>query len=414
MSKMFLGGVIINKKAVIFEQLEIVKNYIDSKDVLNIKSAEFVDDTIRLYASSDKSGEAVAEIALPDETFLDGKKTRLVSDFSWSTTEYPKSTNPEFDGETVLVLAVKSRRTVRYSFISLDSVIAKLVGGETESTSVSVADDVVALNVKVSEEANNRVVMKSDGLYVGTVDNTPTWTVSTDDEVSAMFSTSGYGAGTLGAKDVGDIVKIKENGVDTNYIIVHKGLPSDMYDASCDGVWVMRETLLDKRGWDIDGSRLKDYYYKNSSIAAWLDNDFYRTIDSETAGQINQVKIPFKNDFDAINSGIQTGVNGLACKVFLLSEYEVGLTVGTSGRSTEGTLLDYFLDGTGTAAKNKRIAKNSAGTADWWLRSHGRNYTFYVKKDGSGDTEYPYNACSVRPAFILPYDIAVNADGLVL
>lgn len=209
MSKMLLGGVIINKKAVIFEQLEIVKNYIDSKDALNIKSAEFADDTIKLYASSDKSGEAVAEITLPEEAFLDGSKTELVSDFSWSITKYPKSVDPELDGKSVLVLAVKSGRTVRYSFISLDSVITKLVGEETESASVSVADDVVALNVKVSEEANNRVVMKSDGLYVETVDNTPTWTVSTDDEVSAMFSTSGYGAGTLGAKDVGDIVKIK-------------------------------------------------------------------------------------------------------------------------------------------------------------------------------------------------------------
>lgn len=430
MSKMFLGGVIINKKAVIFEQLEIVKNYIDSKDVLNIKSAEFVNDTIRLYASSDKSGEAVAEIALPDETFLDGKKTRLVSDFSWSTTEYPKSTNPELDGKTVLVLAVKSRRTVRYSFISLDSVIAKLVGGETESTSVSVADDVVTLSVKVSELSGNRIIMKDDGLYVGTVDNTPTWTVSTDDEVCEMFSLSDapvYGEGTLGARNVGDIVQIMENDVPANFIVIQKGLPlarydnsySDRYDNSCDGVWLLREDALDKRKWNNEA--INDY--ENSAINAYLNNDYFNMLDTNIKSVVKSAKIPYRKGSGA-TTNYQGGSDGLLCRVFLLGGSEVcGLDKDESTRYSddEGVPLAYFYDAaeTLTEASIKRVCNGSAGApVDWWLRSPSWMYPTNVwmcAVNGSGSVYHkPIQEAGVRPAFILPYDVAVNADGLVL
>ena len=44
---------------------------------------------------------------------------------------------------------------------------------------------------------------------------------------------------TIGTKAVGSIVKIKINGVLTDFIIVHQGLPGAMYDSSCDGTWVL-------------------------------------------------------------------------------------------------------------------------------------------------------------------------------
>ena len=39
----------------------------------------------------------------------------------------------------------------------------------------------------------------------------------------------------IGNVDVGDIVQLRENLVPVDYIVVHQGLPSSMYDASCDG-----------------------------------------------------------------------------------------------------------------------------------------------------------------------------------
>ena len=39
----------------------------------------------------------------------------------------------------------------------------------------------------------------------------------------------------LGSKAVGSIVKIGVKGSTREFIVVHQGLPSSMYDASCNG-----------------------------------------------------------------------------------------------------------------------------------------------------------------------------------
>lgn len=404
-----------DKKAVTLEHLEIVKNYINNNDAENIKSAEFVDDTLKFYTTEDKSGEAIAEFTLPEETFLDGSKTEIVSDFSWSKTKYPKSTDPELDGKAVLVLAVKAGKTVRYSFASLDSVITRLTGGETESANVSVADDAVSLNVKISELSDNRVIIKDDGLYVGTVDNTPTWTVSTDEEVGELFSVGSspsFGANTLGARNVGDIVKIKENGELVNYIVVQKGLPSEMYDESCDGVWLLRDQAHIQMIWDNEEND-----YENSDIHIWLNREFLTYIDSKIFNAIKEVKIPYYKGTSIERYGVQSGKNGLNCKIFLLSPRELRKDFSDSRIPFDGTGLDYF-----TKVNSSLICKKDDGkNAAWWLRSLNLYYTdkktMVYSVDASSNPSFSAgNATSshyVRPAFILPYDIAVDSDGLV-
>ena len=47
----------------------------------------------------------------------------------------------------------------------------------------------------------------------------------------------------LSTKAVGSIVKIKVNGTAKDFIIVHQGLPSSAYDASCNGVWVVMKDI---------------------------------------------------------------------------------------------------------------------------------------------------------------------------
>ena len=46
----------------------------------------------------------------------------------------------------------------------------------------------------------------------------------------------------LGQVAVGSIVKLNENGSPTNYIVVNQGIPgnSPLYDASCNGTWLLR------------------------------------------------------------------------------------------------------------------------------------------------------------------------------
>ncbi len=76
----------------------------------------------------------------------------------------------------------------------------------------------------------------------------------------------------LSDMNVGDIVKINEDGSPVNFIIVHKGKPSSLYDASCNGVWLLRETTHSVREWE--------YYnendYEHSNIDDWLNAETYK------------------------------------------------------------------------------------------------------------------------------------------
>ena len=220
----------------------------------------------------------------------------------------------------------------------------------------------------------------------------------------------------LGDKAVGDIVKIKEDGVAVNYIIVHKGKPSDLYDDSCDGVWLLREEIHSNQVWEADNQN----DYENSDINIWLNNAFTDIIDEKIRAEIKTVKIPYKKGVGNNSSyGVQSGANGLLLKIFLLSDYEVGWKNSSdySRFTVDGSKLSYFDSGTLTSSNNKRIAKLDTSPAIWWLRSpRNDNYrgAFTVLEDGSylnGDATS--NSNGIRPAFILPTTLLVDDDGNV-
>lgn len=201
----------------------------------------------------------------------------------------------------------------------------------------------------------------------------------------------------LSTKAVGSIVKIKVNGAAKDFIIVHQGLPSSAYDASCNGVWVVMKDIYTTSTFGNNNS------YKDSGVHTYLNGTFYNLIDSQIRAVIKQVKIPYTN------SGVQSGANGLSTKVFLLSGTEVGFS-GVSYMNTEGAKLSYF------DSASKRVAYNGSSAAIWWLRSPrtGSNYNVWsVYTDGS-DSYYWYSgSCGVRPAFVLPSELVVSDDGTV-
>lgn len=201
----------------------------------------------------------------------------------------------------------------------------------------------------------------------------------------------------LSTKAVGSIVKIKVNGAAKDFIIVHQGLPSSAYDASCNGVWVVMKDIYTTSTFGNNNS------YKDSSIHSYLNSTFYNLIDSQIRAVIKQVKIPYTN------SGVQSGANGLSTKVFLLSGTEVGFS-GVSYMNTEGAKLSYF------DSASKRVAYNGSSAAVWWVRSpntYVSNYAWYVRPDGSYDRWYCSSTCGVRPAFVLPSSLVVSDDGTV-
>lgn len=198
---------------------------------------------------------------------------------------------------------------------------------------------------------------------------------------------------------VGTLININENGAPVEYLIVNQGLPSSMYDASCNGCWLLRKDIYTTMVW---GSLNNDY--KNSDIHFYLNGTFLNLFDGSIQKVIKQVKIPYQNGIGSGGS-VASGANGLSCKIFPLSGYEVGFsTSDNSDFPHDGAKLSYFSSGTGSAANNKRIAKYNGSATNWWLRSQGTRGTggvWGVHSNGNYIYRIYNDTCGVRPALVL-------------
>ena len=216
----------------------------------------------------------------------------------------------------------------------------------------------------------------------------------------------------ISALSVGSSVYCNVSGVKTEFIVVNQGKPSDMYDDSCNGTWLLMKDIYEKRVWD-SGSLNK---YESSDVHPYLNNTFLNLFDGNFKDTIKQVKIPYRENGGAGGTN-QSGTNGLPAKVFLLSGYEVGWTTSdTQYFPRDGAKLSYFASGTGTSANNKRIAKLNGSAAIWWLRSQNTDDTgnvWYVSSDGDYVSSLASYSLGIRPAFILPSDTLVSVDGTI-
>ena len=220
-----------------------------------------------------------------------------------------------------------------------------------------------------------------------------------------LLGPSGTNAGDI---DVGTEVILNENGQPVNYLIVNQGIPSALYDASCEGTWLLRKDIAENRKWHSSNSNS----YKASTINAYLNGDWLDRYDPAVAEAIVQVKIPYVNGTG--NSPVASGANGLSVKAFLLGGYEVGFTTSDNQYfPVDGAKLSYFDAGTGTTANNKRIAKLNGSATHWWLRSPSTGSTrsvWGVYSDGSYRSWTANDSCGVRPALILPYEFKFQDD----
>ena len=219
-------------------------------------------------------------------------------------------------------------------------------------------------------------------------------------------------ATTLGSKAVGSIVKLKVNNTLRNFIVVHQGKPSTLYDNSCNGTWLLMEDCYEQRAWH--SSNVNDY--AGSTIHTYLNGTFLNLFEANMRNAIKQVKIPYRPG-SGTSTTINSGANGLSCKIFLLSGCELGCT--TTDKEyfpADGAKLSYFLSGTGTDANNKRIAKFNGSAVDWWLRSprlSNSTNAWFVRYNGNADSVNCYATYGVRPALVLPSDLPVSDDGSV-
>lgn len=207
---------------------------------------------------------------------------------------------------------------------------------------------------------------------------------------------------------VGSVVKLMEGGTPVEYLIVNQGIPSNsnLYDSSCNGTWLLRKYIHSLRQWN--SSDTTDY--GNSSVNTWLNGDFFNALGRVEQSVIKQVKIPYYD----WNGGNNT--SNLSCKVFLLGGCEAGWAK-VSYFPTDGAKVDYFIEGEGQIANDKRIAYlNGSRREDWWLRSPTTNYdaVHYVTFEGEWTWNPASDSYGIRPALILPFTAKFDKDTLIL
>lgn len=163
-------------------------NTVDSKYANAFLSVETSGSTVNFKNSA---GTVVGTFDFPEELFLQQTGTEIVENFTFSAATYPGATNPNLDGKTVLVLAIKGDKatnpTVKYSFVDMAKVIKAISAGDN-----SITVNGYAVSVKVSAAAGNLLELKSDGLFVGSDDTKV-------DKVTAAVSGNIATFGTNGA-----------------------------------------------------------------------------------------------------------------------------------------------------------------------------------------------------------------------
>lgn len=135
---------------------------------------------------------------VPEEIYLSQTGTMIVENFAFSTESYPGAINPNLDGKTVLVLAVRGDATdptVKYSFVNMSSIFDDYVQKKSNATNGNVAvfdntGDVISstiasgavLTTIAGSTANNVMIFDANGKVTDSGHS-----IATDAQFSAML-----------------------------------------------------------------------------------------------------------------------------------------------------------------------------------------------------------------------------------
>ena len=215
---------------------------------------------------------------------------------------------------------------------------------------------------------------------------------------------------TLSSKAIGSTIKLKVNGSAKDFIVVHQGKPSSVYDDSCNGTWLLMKDIYENRQWH--SSNTNDY--ANSTIHSYLNSTFLNLFESNIKNAIKQVKLPYRKG-SGTSTTVTSGSNGLSAKIFLLSATETSFSFSYMP-SGEGAELAYFKGCADNSSDSKRVAYLNGSAAGWWLRSPGCNLfsdALYVSSNGDWNFSHCSYSYGIRPALILPSTLLVSDDGTV-
>lgn len=216
---------------------------------------------------------------------------------------------------------------------------------------------------------------------------------------------------TLSSKAIGSTIKLKVNGSAKDFIVVHQGKPSSVYDDSCNGTWLLMKDIYENRQWH--SSNTNDY--ANSTIHSYLNSTFLNLFESNIKNAIKQVKLPYRKG-SGTSTTVTSGSNGLSAKIFLLSATETSFNFSSYMPSGEGAELAYFKGCADNSSDSKRVAYLNGSAAGWWLRSpdcDDFSSALYVLSNGDWFSNFCSRSYGIRPALILPSTLLVSDDGTV-
>lgn len=121
--------------------------------------------TVNFYATSDTTLAPVGSFTIPEDKSLDQLGTGIVENFAFSSLTYPGATNPNLDGKTVFVLAVKGddalNPSIKYNFVDASSLVDEYIASDT-----SVTISGYKLKVNIDPRSDTMLTLTSNGLLV--------------------------------------------------------------------------------------------------------------------------------------------------------------------------------------------------------------------------------------------------------
>lgn len=224
----------------------------------------------------------------------------------------------------------------------------------------------------------------------------------------------------LGNVSVGNVVYLNENGKAQPYIVVNQGKPSPLYDASCNGTWLLRKYVTERITYPREGNGYESSYWNTE----YYPNVMLETYDTNIQESILNVKIPYV--YPNGQGTVRSGANGLSTKLFSLSAYELGFlstdasSANLDGLYVDGRVLSYFTSG--SSGNTNRIGYTSEYNIKgniYLTRSpeRGSTITWASVNTTGGLTSttttnyYPTGQTTsnqIRPALILPSNLLVD------
>lgn len=89
---------------------------------------------------------------------------------------------------------------------------------------------------------------------------------------------------------VGSTVKLMEGGTAVEYLVVNQGIPSNssLYDASCDGTWLLRKDILELLAYNSS----ENNSYKASAIHSYINSTFLTCWEKWNSLLLSRLKSP--------------------------------------------------------------------------------------------------------------------------